>query len=175
MCLRLCPQERAEDWRKVEVDLPTQLEDVDSVLARFREVHESVKAIPRCQDKKRAVTNDRTPTAPPYLQKSYSGSWSRFARLMAPARLQTGPNPIHFRGKKMIELESERFRLSIPVGEALAFAMGWSNLGYSEPSDGMRRVVGVLAVGALEHEEHWREAALARHCLGQKWPGGFTP
>jgi hypothetical protein len=74
----------------------------------------------------------------------------------------------------MMELDSERFRLSIPVGDALAFAMGWSDLGYAEPSDGMRRVVGALAVDLLEQNEQWREAAIARSCLDQKWPDGFT-
>jgi len=73
-----------------------------------------------------------------------------------------------------MKLEGERFRLSIPVGDALAFAMGWSDLRYAEPSDGMRRVVGALAVDALEEDEQWREAAIARHCLEQKWPGVFT-
>ena len=45
----------------------------------------------------------------------------------------------------MISTEEEFVRLTIPLDDAVAFAMGWSNLGYSEPSDGMRRVVGVLA------------------------------
>jgi hypothetical protein len=74
----------------------------------------------------------------------------------------------------MMEFENDRFRLSIPVGDALAFAMGWSDLGYTSPSDGMRRVVGALAIDALEHEEQWREAALARNCLVQRWPGAFA-
>lgn len=73
-----------------------------------------------------------------------------------------------------MEFDGERFRLSIPVGDALAFAMGWSDLSYTEPSDGMRRVMGALAVDALEYAERWREAALARTCLGEKWPGAFT-
>ncbi|CAN5186367.1 hypothetical protein BH20VER2_BH20VER2_01420 [soil metagenome] len=74
----------------------------------------------------------------------------------------------------MMEIDSDRFRLSIPVGDALAFAMGWSDLGYEEPSDGMRHVVGALALDALEQEEQWREASIARSCLEQKWPNGFS-
>ena len=75
----------------------------------------------------------------------------------------------------VLEIEGERFRLGIPVGEALAFAMGWSNLGYTQPRDGLRRVMGALAVDALEYSEQWSAAALARHCLQQKWPGSFVP
>ena len=74
----------------------------------------------------------------------------------------------------MIELDEERFRLAIPVDEALAFAMGWSDLGYREANDVSRRVMGALALDTLEYSEQWREAALARASLTQRWPGEFT-
>ena len=73
-----------------------------------------------------------------------------------------------------MEPEGERFRLTIPVQEALAFAMGWSDLGYREASDATRRVMGALAVDTLEYTEQWREAALARACLEERWPNEFT-
>lgn len=70
-------------------------------------------------------------------------------------------------------LEGERFRLAIPVEDALAFAMGWSDLGYNEPPDTMRRVMGALAVDSLEYSEQWRAASMARSCLQDRWPGCF--
>jgi hypothetical protein len=74
----------------------------------------------------------------------------------------------------MIELETDRFRLTIPVGDAMAFAMGWSDLGYDEANDGMRRIIGALAVDTMEYNEQWRDAAVARACLNEKWPGCFS-
>ena len=73
----------------------------------------------------------------------------------------------------MQEVEA-RFRLTIPIGDALAFAMGWSDLGYENADDTMRRIIGVLAVDALEYDEQWRAAALARACLLMKWPACFA-
>lgn len=62
----------------------------------------------------------------------------------------------------------------MPIAEALAFATGVSDLGYQNVSDGMRRVVGVLAVDMLEYNEQWRAAAAARSSLLRKWPGCFS-
>lgn len=74
----------------------------------------------------------------------------------------------------MTENREARFQLSIPVGDALAFAMGWSDLGYTKPADPLRRVMGALALDALEYSEQWRTAAMARRCLEERWPGCFA-
>jgi hypothetical protein len=70
----------------------------------------------------------------------------------------------------MIDLEEDRFRLTIPVHDAVWFAMGWSDLGYNEPNNAMRKLVGFLAINALEFDEQWRAAALLRMCLEKRWP-----
>ena len=66
--------------------------------------------------------------------------------------------------------EEERVRLAIPLLDAVAFAMGWSNLSYEEPDDGLRQVMGLLAIDALEYSEHWRAAAQLRESLHHRWP-----
>ncbi len=73
----------------------------------------------------------------------------------------------------VIEIAGERFRLAIPINDALAFAMGWSDLGYREPEDGLRRVMGALVLDALEYSEQWRAASTARECLRERWPACF--
>ena len=70
----------------------------------------------------------------------------------------------------MIELEDERFRLTIPLDEAIPFAMGWSDLQLDEPTDHLRQLIGLLALDALEYSEEWRAAATFRACLAEKWP-----
>ena len=69
--------------------------------------------------------------------------------------------------------EQTRFRLTIPLGDGFAFAMGWSDLGYESPSDAMRQVVGLLVVDGLEYSEQWRVSAQARACLAERWPDCF--
>lgn len=69
--------------------------------------------------------------------------------------------------------EGEYFKLAIPIPDALAFAMGWSDLNCSEPRDALRQLMGVFAVDALQYTEQWRAAAQARALLEQKWPGCF--
>jgi hypothetical protein len=69
----------------------------------------------------------------------------------------------------MIELEDERFRLTIPPEEAICFAMGWSDLQLNQPSDHLRQLVGLLALDTLEYSEQWRAAATFRACLAEKW------
>jgi hypothetical protein len=69
--------------------------------------------------------------------------------------------------------KEERFRLTIPLADAFAFAMGWSDLGYGRANDEARRIVGLLVVDALEYSEQWRESARVRECLIKKWPGYF--
>ncbi len=70
----------------------------------------------------------------------------------------------------MIEVEGDRFCLAISMHDAVAFAMGWSDLDYTEPEDALRQVIGLLAIDALEYSEQWRAAALLRGCLREKWP-----
>lgn len=74
----------------------------------------------------------------------------------------------------MIATDDEHLTLTIPIRDALEFALGLSDLGYTEPPDGMRRVVGTLALDALEYSEQWRLAALARDSLAAKWPDSFV-
>ena len=69
--------------------------------------------------------------------------------------------------------EQPRFRLTLPLEEAFAFAMGLSDLGCESPSDAMRQVVGLLVLDSLEYSEQWRVAAQARAFLTQKWPDCF--
>jgi hypothetical protein len=71
----------------------------------------------------------------------------------------------------------EKFRLTIPIEDAFGFSMGEFDLGQGQPSDGMRQLVGILVVDALQYGEHWRVAALARLLLAERWPDcpGFRP
>lgn len=69
--------------------------------------------------------------------------------------------------------DQSRFRLTIPVVNAFAFAMGWADLGYESPSDTMRQVMGLLVVDGLEYSEEWRVAAQARACLAERWPESY--
>ena len=70
----------------------------------------------------------------------------------------------------MIGTEGDFIRLAIPLDDAVAFAMGWSDLGSTEPADAMRRIIGELAVDALQYLEHWREAAMLRDSIERLWP-----
>ena len=70
----------------------------------------------------------------------------------------------------MIRTEGEFIRLTIPLDDAVAFAMGWSDLGSVEPTEAMRRIIGELAVDALQYLEHWREAAMLRDSIERLWP-----
>ena len=64
----------------------------------------------------------------------------------------------------------ERFRLTIPIEDAFAFAMGEFDLPSEPACDGMRQLVGVLVINALQYGEHWRVAAEARAFLAWRWP-----
>jgi hypothetical protein len=66
--------------------------------------------------------------------------------------------------------QETRFRLTIPIEEAFAFALGESDLNYTEPLDEMRQVIGLLIIDKLEYAEHWRVAAEVRACLAARWP-----
>jgi hypothetical protein len=64
----------------------------------------------------------------------------------------------------------EQFRLTIPIEDAFAFALGDFELGPNETCDGMRQLVGAMVLDALEYGEHWRVAAEARAFLAERWP-----
>jgi hypothetical protein len=70
-------------------------------------------------------------------------------------------------------MKHDRFRLTIPLNDAFAFAMGWSNLHYGAASEPMRQVMGLLVVDSLEYAEEWRTSARARACLQERWPELF--
>jgi hypothetical protein len=70
----------------------------------------------------------------------------------------------------MIELDEERFRLTISFDEAIAFAIGMSDLRYQDPEDELRQLVGLVALDSLQYTEQWRAAGLVRACLKEKWP-----
>ncbi|MGI8821410.1 MAG: hypothetical protein ACR2ID_11175 [Chthoniobacterales bacterium] len=74
----------------------------------------------------------------------------------------------------MANPDPERFQLAIPISEAFAFAMGWSDLDYDNPPDAARRVMGAFALDALQYSEQWRAAAVALSCLEDRWPDFFT-
>lgn len=71
-------------------------------------------------------------------------------------------------------IEGERFRLAIPISDALEFALGLSDLDYARPDDKLRQIMGLLVIDALEYSEQWRAAAMTRARLEDKWPGCFT-
>jgi hypothetical protein len=64
----------------------------------------------------------------------------------------------------------ERFRLTIPIEDAFGFSMGEYDLGRQEPCDGMRQLVGILVIDALQYSEHWFVAAEVRALLAERWP-----
>ena len=69
----------------------------------------------------------------------------------------------------LITLQEERYSLAIPVDEAIAFAMGWADLGYEKPDPVLRQIIGTLAVDTLQYAEEWRCAAALTSCLEQRW------
>jgi hypothetical protein len=69
-----------------------------------------------------------------------------------------------------MQQQETRFRLTIPLEAAFAFAMGEANLNYTEASDEMRQVMGLLVIDHLEYDEHWRDSAVVRACLAARWP-----
>ena len=70
--------------------------------------------------------------------------------------------------------QETRFRLTIPIEDAFAFAMGESDLDYTDATDEMRQVIGLLVIDKLEYAEQWRVAAEVRACLAIRWPEWFT-
>jgi hypothetical protein len=63
-----------------------------------------------------------------------------------------------------------QYRLTLPVEDAFAFAMGEFELGHNPTCDAMRQLVGVLVIDTLQYGEHWRLAAQARAFLTLRWP-----
>ncbi len=76
-------------------------------------------------------------------------------------------------GHSVTPRQEKRFRLTIPLDDALEFALGCSDLGCAEVTDSMRRIIGFFVIDELQYTEQWREAALARACLADKWPDWF--
>ena len=74
----------------------------------------------------------------------------------------------------LIQLEGERFRLTVPLQQATEFAMGWSDLGCADPPDALSQAVGVLVIDALQFSAQWRLAALVSTCLALRLPDGIS-
>ena len=70
----------------------------------------------------------------------------------------------------MIDLDEQRFRLTISLDEAITFALGMSDLRYHDPEDELRQLVGLVALDSLQYTEQWRAAGLVRAWLKNKWP-----
>ena len=68
----------------------------------------------------------------------------------------------------MVTVDGDFVRLTAPVHEAVAFALGWSDCGFDAPSPAMRRIVGELAIDSLEYAEEWRLAAMLRDCMTER-------
>src|SRR4051812_33845600 len=74
------------------------------------------------------------------------------------------------RGAHPMKHNDVKYRLTIPIEDAFAFAMGEFDLADNPTCDAMRQLVGVLVVDALQYGEHWRVAAEARAFLARRWP-----
>jgi hypothetical protein len=61
--------------------------------------------------------------------------------------------------RRLIAQVGDGYVLAVPLSEAVSFALGWLDLGYDEPPAILRRIVGSLAVDALQYSEQWRAAA----------------
>jgi hypothetical protein len=70
----------------------------------------------------------------------------------------------------MISSHQQGIRLLLPIDDAVSFSLGWSDLAIDEPTDLLRQVVGLLTVDRLEYAEEWRNAAMLRICLEDRWP-----
>jgi hypothetical protein len=66
--------------------------------------------------------------------------------------------------------QETRFRLTIPISDAFAFAMGETDLSYTDATDEMRQVIGLLVIDHLEYTEQWRLSAEVGACLAFRWP-----
>jgi hypothetical protein len=59
------------------------------------------------------------------------------------------------------QLQGQRIRLAMPLNDAIAFALGVSDLGYKGPGDATRQVIGSLAIDKLQYSEQWRDSRSA--------------
>ena len=73
-----------------------------------------------------------------------------------------------------IAFEDERLRLTIPLTDAVSFAMGWSDLDYHAPAENLRQVIGLLAIDQLQRSEQWRLATMLQTCLAHRPPAFET-
>jgi hypothetical protein len=73
----------------------------------------------------------------------------------------------------MIDFKEDRYRLTIPLSDAIRFVLGVSDLNYADPSDELRQLVGLLAIDLLEYSEQWRTAGVLRNCMQAQWPSLF--
>jgi hypothetical protein len=73
----------------------------------------------------------------------------------------------------MIDYTEDRYRLTIPLPDAIRFVLGISDLSYAKPAEELRQLVGLLAVDLLEYSEQWRQAGALRNCMQAKWPDLF--
>jgi len=73
----------------------------------------------------------------------------------------------------MIDFTEDRYRLTIPLADAIRFVLGVSDLSYAEPTDELRQLIGLLALDRLEYTEQWRIAGMLRNCMQAKWPDLF--
>jgi hypothetical protein len=73
----------------------------------------------------------------------------------------------------MIDFKEDRYRLTIPLPDAIQFALGLADLGYAEPTEELRQLVGLLALDLLEYSEQWRAAGALRKCMQARWPDLF--
>ncbi len=76
--------------------------------------------------------------------------------------------------KSPIAFENECLRLTIPLTDAVSFAMGWSDLDYHDPAENVRQVIGLLAIDQLQRSEQWRLATMLQTCLSHRWPAFET-
>ena len=73
---------------------------------------------------------------------------------------RAGPRFTSDMANSPIAFEDERLRLTIPLTDAVAFAMGWSDLDHPEPAEYSRQVIGLRAIDQLQRSEQRRLATM---------------
>ena len=73
----------------------------------------------------------------------------------------------------MIDFQEDRYRLAMPLPDAIRFVLGVSDLSYAQATDELRQLVGLLAIDLLEYSEQWRTAGALRQAMQAKWPELF--
>ena len=64
----------------------------------------------------------------------------------------------------------DQLSLDVPIEEAVLFALGLTDLDLNEPTDHVRQLIGLIAIDQLEYFEQWRDSAIVRKALKEKWP-----